>query len=914
MRRRGDKIVLSASDLMRFQGCEHATALDLRLLKGEALVPAADTAAAQLIQAKGDAHEQSFLDTLKASSTSVNTIDKDMLDFEEAVAATQAALRKGPEWIYQAAFAGGSWGGYADFLQRVPRASKLGDFSYEVIDTKLKRSPDPKHVLQLALYSDLLAEVQGHEPVHIHVVLGDQRRVTLRLADYAAYARHLRQRLEDIIAQPQPTRPEPVAACDLCRWREHCTNGWDATDNLCLVAGIRTNQRLKVEAAGVTTIAGLAGHTGKIANLAADTLDKLRLQARLQHARRAGGPPQFEARPIERGKGLMRLPKPADGDLFFDMEGDPLIEDGLEYLFGVYWEAKGVGIFKPFWAHDRAQERKATSEVLAFFAEHLRAHPEAHIYHYNHYEVTALKRLGSAHGIGEAVLDQLLREKRFVDLYRIVQQGLVASEPGYSIKNLEVFYAHKRTEEVATAGDSIVVYEQWRETQEPALLESIRAYNETDCRSTKGLRDWLIKAVRPKGLAWPQVTDLAANSEPPDARAQREEAERGELRQRFAALTGPLAGTPAELLLELMWFHQREDKPQWWAVFDRAARETDELIDDLDSLGGLVAHGPARPEKRSQVRTYRYPEQETKLRDGVEIKVRDGRSEGALPTVSITRLDPEALEVEVKFGPKAGAPPERLDLIPAGPLKNEVLRDAVRRVAQSVLAGGGRYLAIEVLLARDYPRVSGLRGGTPLMAEGADVVAATVDIVGRLDHGTLPIQGPPGTGKTYVSSQAILALIRAGKRVAVTSNSHKAIDNLLLAVAKRAREAKFRLKAIKKFSNGDAPDDPAIESTTANDDPRLASYPLVGGTAWLFARVEQDQQFDYLFVDEAGQVALANIVATGTAARSIVLVGDPMQLAQPIQGTHPGQSESRRWLICSVTPRQCRRSAASFYP
>ena len=178
------------------------------------------------------------------------------------------------------------------------------------------------------------------------------------------------------------------------------------------------------------------------------------------------------------------------------------------------------------------------------------------------------------------------------------------------------------------------------------------------------------------------------------------------------------------------------------------------------------------------------------------------------------------------------------------------------------------------------------------MVDGADVVAATVDVVRRLDRGTLPIQGPPGTGKTYVSSQAILALIRAGKRVAVTSNSHKAIDNLLLAVAERAREAKFKLKAIKKISNGDAPDDPTIEATTANDDPRLASYPLVGGTAWLFARPEQDQQFDTLFVDEAGQVALANIVATGTAARSIVLVGDPMQLAQPIQGVHPGQSGS----------------------
>ncbi len=135
-------------------------------------------------------------------------------------------------------------------------------------------------------------------------------------------------------------------------------------------------------------------------------------------------------------------------------------------------------------------------------------------------------------------------------------------------------------------------------------------------------------------------------------------------------------------------------------------------------------------------------------------------------------------------------------------------------------------------------------------------------------------------------------MIRSGKRVAVTSNSHKAIDNLLMAVAERAREAGVELKAIKKISDGDGPDDPAIETATDNEDARLARYPLVGGTAWLFARPEHDQQFDYLFVDEAGQVSLANIVATGTAARNIVLVGDPMQLAQPIQGVHPGQSGS----------------------
>ena len=195
------------------------------------------------------------------------------------------------------------------------------------------------------------------------------------------------------------------------------------------------------------------------------------------------------------------------------------------------------------------------------------------------------------------------------------------------------------------------------------------------------------------------------------------------------------------------------------------------------------------------------------------------------------------------------------------------------------------------LLQRRPPRGKGLSAGQPILVEGADLISGVTNVIAGLRTSCLPIQGPPGTGKTYISSHAILALIKAGKRVAVTSNSHKAIDNLLRAVADRAREKCVKLKAVKKVSGDDAgPNDELIEVTKSNDDSKLTEYPLVGGTAWLFSREELDQTFDYLFVDEAGQVSLANAVAMATCARNLVLVGDPMQLAQPIQGVHPGES------------------------
>ena len=249
--------------------------------------------------------------------------------------------------------------------------------------------------------------------------------------------------------------------------------------------------------------------------------------------------PQFELRPLQPDKGVSRLPKPARGDLFFDMEGDPLIEGGLEYLFGIYAEENGAGQFHAFWAHDRTAEREATERVLEFFNAHIRAHPEAHIYHYGHYELTALKRLASGHGVGEALLDQLLREQRFVDLYRIVQQGLITSEAGASLKDLEVFYEYERPKEVATAGDSIVAYEQWRDSQDAAILEGIRDYNEADCRSTKGLRDWLVIAVRPPHLPWWKPAAFASDEGTRDDDTQRAEQEREQLRRQLVTTHRP---------------------------------------------------------------------------------------------------------------------------------------------------------------------------------------------------------------------------------------------------------------------------------------------------------------------------------------------------------------------------------------
>lgn len=835
-------------------------------MRGAGPTPREDSDDAALLQKQGDAHEAAHLSRLKAAGRGVVEISRDSLAANAET--TRAALATGAEVVFQGAFLSGNWGGWSDFLERVDRPSALGPFSYEVADTKLKRRPHPKHVLQLVLYSDLLAEIQGVAPEFAHVELGDVTRATLRLSDYAAYARMARERLEKFVADPQPTRPIPCADCGLCRWADHCSSVWQAEDSLFNVANISRGQVKKLEAAGITTMAALSDLHHPVRGMAETTRLRLITQARLQHARKTGAP-AFELREPEPGKGFDLLPEPRPGDIFYDIEGDPHYEGGLEYLHGVWCD----GQFKAFWAHDHAAEAQALAELLAFFRARIEEYPQARIYHYAAYEITALRRLTTKYGIGEAFLDRLLRERRFVDLFAVVRGGLIGSEPNYSIKSMEAFYGRKREGEVKTAGGSVVAYERWRESGDQHILDEIEDYNRVDCISTEELRDWLV-SIRPAG-PWPQPGQDAGSKE------AEEDAETQELRATLAA-----SGLPEDrqaMLFNLGLFHKREAKPAQWAVFDSAVKDEDDLIDDLEALAGLEAIGRVERVKRSFARSYRFPPQETKLRGGKKATV--PVFDGPPVTVSIEEMDRRARQITVKVGPgKDHLLTDRLTLHPDWPLDTKVIAAALRDVIADQ-CGARTYRAVDDLLSRATPRMT-----TGPLGPVVDPLAGSIAAVGAMDETVLPIQGPPGTGKTYVTARAILSLVKKGARVGVTSNSHEAIRNVLMGClsALEDEDLPVTLDLVHKTSGEDDsyPEDCPIRRTTNNDD-AASSLNVVGATAWFFSRDENVQAFDWLFVDEAGQVGLANMVAMGRAARNIVLVGDPRQLPQVIQGAHP---------------------------
>ena len=880
----------------------------------EWVIPDEEDAERALVARMGQEHESRYVSAVRERHPDLVEILRGDLSADH----TLAALRAGAPVVYQGHLTMDGWQGYPDFLFRCLGECTFGDYHYVPWDTKLARSAKPYFLIQLCAYAEMLEAIQGFRPGELVFVMGDgvERRFPTR--DYFHYYRQLKRSFLDFQGSWDKVRaPDPGLDRSFGRWADTAEKLLAESDHLSRVAGISRGQVRRLEEDGIRTLSELAAcGRRRVPRISEPVVERLQIQARLQLASRDCPQPLWELRqtpPEEPTRGLARLPPPSPGDVFFDMEGFPFAEGGLEYLFGAVTldesppghNGEDVAIcpaFHDWWGHDSEEERRAFEGFIDWVVARWRQDPALHIYHYAAYEETAVKRLAGKYGTREKEVDDLLRHGVFVDLYAVLRQGLIIGTPSYSLKKIERLYLPPREGDIVSASGSVIEYQRWIDAGEPRrwetspILKRIRDYNRVDCESTWGLRGWLLERQRESGIAPYRPVERSGGDG-----ANGEEQEPGlteaeQLATRLLELAArekerdPERAPITELIARLVEFHRREEKPMWWRMFDRHEMSADELYDDLDCLAHLTrTDTPPRAIKKSRALEYGFdPEQDTKLRGDSKCYVAGEKD----MKCEIVSFDEEAGLLELKVGPK-GSLPERLCLIPNEHVPAGIIKDAIVRYARAWESGSIPSQAVDDLLRRRPPRITGHAGG-PLVRKSDDLVARACDLARRLDGATLCIQGPPGTGKTFTAAAIIVELLRRGKRIGVTANSHKVILNLMAAVVKAAGAAGVPARLYKVGGEGDDPllaggvvqqvESGAVAGVLGN------GAVLVGGTAWVFSREDLTGAFDYLFIDEAGQVSLANAVAMGLSTGNLILVGDQMQLAQPSKGTHPGET------------------------
>lgn len=877
-----------------------------------------------------------------------------------AAAQTAAALRDpATEVVYQGCFAAPRFVGYADFVVRDDAGrwqvwdTKLAREASVPALLQLAAYASQLSLLGVPV-APTAALVFGH---------GAREEFPLDeiTAVFRARLRRLLDRLDTHQDEGAPARwGDPrVHACGRC---PACQEQLTVTRDVGLVAGVYTSQRKRLLAAGVATLDALAERTEPVADLPEAQLAKLRAQARLQRAQREHGTVRaevFHPTPIR----ALPAPDPGDlffdfeGDPLWSEPGSP--RRGLEYLFGVLEAPAGPAppAYRAFWAHDRTAERQALVDFVGYVRERRRRHPGMHIYHYADYERSRLLSLAARYGVCEAAIDDLLRDGVLVDLYAVVRASVRVSQDSYSIKKLEPLYMGSDLREgVATAGESIVVYHEFaqarlegRTDRAAALLESIRSYNAYDCLSTLRLRDWLLAQAPPEPTAG-EARDLAAGDGAATALERAPAADPAgaapvaaspwaaaeDLQARLRDLLGdtpPLHRTPDEQALALVaaavQYNRRETKPFWWRHFDRLRTPVDEWARQSDvvhlesvrvtrdwfkegrqrslrrvlDVRGVAGHGsrPLTAGTRLQV-VYDAPAP-------AELEPASPALRVAATSATVTQVRAESedglrLSVEEslpqRFAPFAATP---IAFTPApGPATTQIdaalaeIATAVEQAWPRLPAGAGLDL-----LRRLPPRLR-TRTELPRLDGSADqYVHAVRDAVLDLDDSYLAVQGPPGTGKTHVAARVVAELVaRHGWRVGVVAQSHAAVENVLDAVVRAGLDPHLVGKQSQHREQPTWTDLPERQLALFAGDRADTGY-LLGGTVYDFAhpgRVARGQ-LDLLVVDEAGQFSLANTLAAGVAARRLLLLGDPQQLPEVSQGTHPEPiaASALGWLI-----------------
>ena len=859
---------------------------------------------ARLLMDKGLEHERACLEEYQRSGKTVLIVPgrADKEPFQDWVDRVGDVMSLGYDVIYQLPFVHGGMRGIADFL--VKDTFDDGTFTYEPLDAKLARKEaKPGHILQLCFYADAIEAAGRKAPSNVHVWLGSGRTESIRLAEVRAYWRRIQAQLA-VAMNPAPDSPpsEPVKCshCTYCEFADACVAVWRDADSLQFVAGIRSAEADKLQADEVTTMLGLSTCDREVVDLQPARRARLVSQAALQVRAREmedGSMPPFQPlpdpTPEEAAAGLAALPQPSDGDVFLDYEGHPFwrADTGLFFLFGLLTKgADREWVYEQRWAHDKQEEAAQAKALIDYFAARRQAFPDMHVYHYNHTERSALVAMLNEHGIEPGLLDELVSSGLFVDLLPIVRNSLQAGVESYGLKAMEQLARYERSHDIDKGAGAVVGYDRWSHAADGDTLDRIATYNMDDVRATLALRDWLI-GQRGDGLEWRSATFTTEVS-----------GKRRDLDDLIDSLHGEGRPASAHLMGDLLGYWGREGAVNTAHLLAKLAQDTGDLMDDQAAIAGLhsgaeiaLFTATGKVAKHPGMELW-FPPQPTAhgFAPGGQWppSVCFTGGDGMAGWADVVEFDAQQGRIVLRWTTRS----QELGVVPGQLVLNEYIGPGVKTGALLDLG-----TSVDASTAPDRVQTAILEAAAPRFLD-ADagptdgVFTDDVDDVMRwvldLERSCVPIQGPPGTGKTWMGAHIVMALAKAGKRVGITAMSHAAIDNMLGEVLRVFTEDGYigQLRVARAGAKDSTPDHPAIHQVD-NDGAAASEFNVVAGTTWAFAsKALRNSPVDVLIVDEAGQLGIADALAASGAAGSVVLLGDPLQLPQVAQASHPGRS------------------------
>lgn len=961
------------------------------------------------LKSAGQAHEETVVTHLLSLMSHADPLVEIPYAHPDRFKLTHAAIRSHTPLVRGAALRDDLYAGYVDLLIRsaddpflTPAQREMAHpEAYSVCEIKLASLQTTDFALQTAAYTAMLHRLQAPNavppPTHSYLWLGDPSNAPSVLPfrvlkylfqrtsnDYIAFL----SAFERGLPIPLPDAPLDV----LSPWRSFAKQVLKEQDSLGLVAGIRRSQVTDiVTATGLTTLADFAtletSHMDHLITKRAlnPVHRRLHRQACMQYATRQSGKTAFE---VLRSTGPgMRLPRPSERDIYFDMEGFPLMQEGgLEYLFGVCTKA---GKFKAWWAHTRAQEEKAFISLIRWLCNTLEmSEVRPHVFHYGHYEVTALRRVGmravTEEGIeASSAFEKLVEDGIFFDVYKFVKGAVVIGENSYSIKNVEKLVNISREgSDLADAESSVGMYYEWRRTcftdtgptaigptnASHPILEEILHYNRQDCESLAKVVDWLrVNVPMKEELDFSDVSsesevekDITSKdklcNEPeilPGACGRSYEnkmsdsvaiSRSSELSKEILHIkTDRLQENAVRNLSHLLHFYVRESTPVRRAFMERVETASSSMYEDLfeddKCLTGVRLDGTFLSEDgKKRLFTYSFNNNQPSGLRGEEsvafvVPQRDlskntnediSSSIWCFMTIKgIDRLVSENNgKIMLSGGNKEHFVPPRYGVLVSSedlkicdaPLRQSILRKAEQfsqDKTDKTISLAGAFLNRTSIFEECFPgKVNEIFCSELSLREDISSFLSS-----RKHSCAFVIQGPPGSGKTSLSSNIIYDLVtKHGKTIAVSSNSHSAIDNLLHKSAKAGVDERAIFKVGTRCLQNSSVQfkanirDVSVAPLREKDKlgvekqdlilpqngrkgrktKRKEKASLVGATCYQLCREACEDKFDFLFIDEASQVTVANFLAMSSCAKYAILVGDQQQLEMPIKGAHPG--------------------------